>query len=178
MICYLSKSVFDSMGMNRLNMNCNAQHVILLNDKSLCVYFFNFFLPESRVDHAYFHLQMIFPWMFDEIHALKPFKDVANKLAEKKDWPRLYDSKVLNNNKVCCFYSSILCRNVIVCWHLKPVKSFSLKSNSNYILCRNVCIIFFIACECYSVKFLSLKIWIDGGGRCLLQLLYIMKTYM
>ncbi|KAK4266910.1 hypothetical protein QN277_023769 [Acacia crassicarpa] len=44
--------------------------------------------------------EMIFPWMFDEIHALKPFRDVANKLAEKKDWPRLYDSKVLNNNKV------------------------------------------------------------------------------
>ncbi|XP_054793332.1 uncharacterized protein LOC129298914 [Prosopis cineraria] len=44
--------------------------------------------------------EMIFPWMFDEIHALKPFKDVANKLAEKKDWPRLYDTEVLNNNKV------------------------------------------------------------------------------
>ncbi|KAI4355138.1 hypothetical protein L6164_003938 [Bauhinia variegata] len=44
--------------------------------------------------------EMIFPWMFDEIHALKQFKDAAHILAEKKDWPRLYDVKVLNNNKV------------------------------------------------------------------------------
>ncbi|KAF7826103.1 Proline iminopeptidase [Senna tora] len=44
--------------------------------------------------------EMIFPWMFDEIHALKQFKDAAHKLAEKKDWPRLYDVKVLNSNKV------------------------------------------------------------------------------
>lgn len=46
---------------------------------------------------------MIFPWMFDEIHALKQFKDVAHKLAENKDWPQLYDIKMLNKNKVCCF---------------------------------------------------------------------------
>ncbi|XP_038681737.1 proline iminopeptidase-like [Tripterygium wilfordii] len=44
--------------------------------------------------------EMIFPWMFDEIHALKPFKDAANLLAEKKDWPPLYDVSALNNNKV------------------------------------------------------------------------------
>lgn len=44
--------------------------------------------------------EMIFPWMFDEIHALKPLKDAAHKLAEKKDWPPLYDVQVLNNNKV------------------------------------------------------------------------------
>lgn len=45
-------------------------------------------------------LQMIFPWMFDEIHVLKPFKKVAQILAEKKDWPQLYDIVALNNNKV------------------------------------------------------------------------------
>ncbi|KAJ1443524.1 Peptidase S33 [Sesbania bispinosa] len=44
--------------------------------------------------------EMIFPWMFDEVHALKPFKEVAHILAEKKDWPPLYDAQVLNNNKV------------------------------------------------------------------------------
>ncbi|XP_059459072.1 uncharacterized protein LOC132188590 isoform X2 [Corylus avellana] len=44
--------------------------------------------------------EMIFPWMFDEIHALRRFKDVAHILAEKKDWPPLYDTTVLNNNKV------------------------------------------------------------------------------
>ncbi|KAL5727237.1 hypothetical protein ACHQM5_000456 [Ranunculus cassubicifolius] len=44
--------------------------------------------------------EMIFPWMFDEIHTLRPFKDAANLLAEKKDWPPLYDTAALNNNKV------------------------------------------------------------------------------
>lgn len=43
---------------------------------------------------------MIFPWMFDEIHALRPFKETAHLLAEKQDWPPLYDVEVLNNNKV------------------------------------------------------------------------------
>ncbi|XP_034708449.1 proline iminopeptidase [Vitis riparia] len=44
--------------------------------------------------------EMIFPWMFEEIHALRPFKDAANLLAEKEDWPPLYDIDSLNNNKV------------------------------------------------------------------------------
>ncbi|KAK7243298.1 hypothetical protein RIF29_38091 [Crotalaria pallida] len=44
--------------------------------------------------------ETIFPWMFDEIHALKQFKDVAHILAEKEDWSRLYDIQVLNKNKV------------------------------------------------------------------------------
>lgn len=43
---------------------------------------------------------MIFPWMFDEIHSLTPFKEAAHILAEKRDWPPLYDVKSLNNNKV------------------------------------------------------------------------------
>lgn len=49
-------------------------------------------------------LQMIFPWMFDEIHALRHLKDAANLLAEKRDWPPLYDIDALNNNKVSDFY--------------------------------------------------------------------------
>ncbi|KAL8495103.1 hypothetical protein ACS0TY_019316 [Phlomoides rotata] len=44
--------------------------------------------------------EMVFPWMFDEIHALKPFKDAAHLLAEEKNWPPLYDDATLNNNKV------------------------------------------------------------------------------
>ncbi|KAL2490319.1 alpha/beta-Hydrolases superfamily protein [Abeliophyllum distichum] len=44
--------------------------------------------------------EMIFPWMFEEMHALRPFKEVAKLLAEKKDWPPLYDIASLNNNKV------------------------------------------------------------------------------
>lgn len=43
---------------------------------------------------------MIFPWMFEEIHALEHFKEAAHLLAEKKDWPPLYDISRLNNNKV------------------------------------------------------------------------------
>ncbi|XP_073143281.1 uncharacterized protein [Henckelia pumila] len=44
--------------------------------------------------------EMVFPWLFDEIHALKPFKDAAHLLAEKKDWPPLYDILTLKNNQV------------------------------------------------------------------------------
>ncbi|KAK6140802.1 hypothetical protein DH2020_025456 [Rehmannia glutinosa] len=43
--------------------------------------------------------EMIFPWLFDEIHALRPFKDAAHLLAEKNDWPPLYDVTSLRNNK-------------------------------------------------------------------------------
>ncbi|XP_065013718.1 uncharacterized protein LOC135641866 isoform X2 [Musa acuminata AAA Group] len=48
----------------------------------------------------YFLKAMIFPWMFDEIHALGPFTEAAHLLAEKEDWPPLYDISRLNNNKV------------------------------------------------------------------------------
>ncbi|KAG9445498.1 hypothetical protein H6P81_011626 [Aristolochia fimbriata] len=44
--------------------------------------------------------EMIFPWMFDEIHALKPFKEAAHFLAMKNDWSPLYDVDSLNNNQV------------------------------------------------------------------------------
>ncbi|XP_009104314.1 proline iminopeptidase [Brassica rapa] len=44
--------------------------------------------------------EMIFPWMFDEIHALKPFKAAADLLAKKEDWPPLYDPATLKTNKV------------------------------------------------------------------------------
>ncbi|CAL2241872.1 unnamed protein product [Prunus armeniaca] len=49
---------------------------------------------------VFFTGEMIFPWMFDEIHALRKFKGAAHILAEKKDWPPLYDITALNNNKV------------------------------------------------------------------------------
>lgn len=49
---------------------------------------------------VFFTGEMIFPWMFDEFHALRPFKEAAHLLAEKNDWPPLYDVKVLNNNQV------------------------------------------------------------------------------
>ncbi|KAF5946272.1 hypothetical protein HYC85_016500 [Camellia sinensis] len=40
--------------------------------------------------------KMIFPWMFEEIYALRHFKDAA----QKEDWPPLYDIASLNTNKV------------------------------------------------------------------------------
>ncbi|CAL9068705.1 uncharacterized protein LOC135627521 isoform X1 [Musa acuminata AAA Group] len=49
---------------------------------------------------VFFTGEMIFPWMFEEIHALEHFKEAAHLLAEKKDWPPLYDISRLNNNKV------------------------------------------------------------------------------
>ncbi|XWS35837.1 hypothetical protein CRYUN_Cryun20dG0030200 [Craigia yunnanensis] len=44
--------------------------------------------------------EMIFPWLFDEVHALRPFEDAAHLLAEKEDWTPLYDIAALKNNKV------------------------------------------------------------------------------
>lgn len=44
--------------------------------------------------------EMIFPWMFDEISALRPLKKAAHLLAEKEDWGPLYNKEVLNANKV------------------------------------------------------------------------------
>ncbi|XP_072989145.1 uncharacterized protein [Typha latifolia] len=49
---------------------------------------------------VYFTGEMIFPWMFDEINALRQFKEAAHLLAEKEDWPPLYDVDRLNNNQV------------------------------------------------------------------------------
>jgi hypothetical protein len=48
----------------------------------------------------FFGVQMVFPCLFDEIPALRDLKEAAHLLAEKEDWPPLYDVSVLNNNKV------------------------------------------------------------------------------
>ncbi|MFT5288272.1 MAG: pimeloyl-ACP methyl ester carboxylesterase [Planctomycetota bacterium] len=44
--------------------------------------------------------EMIYPWMFDELPALQPLAAAAEHLAQRKDWPRLYDPKVLAQNTV------------------------------------------------------------------------------
>lgn len=49
---------------------------------------------------VYFTGEMVFPWMFDEIHALRSLKEAAHLLADKEDWPPLYDVNVLNSNQV------------------------------------------------------------------------------
>lgn len=49
---------------------------------------------------VFFTGEMVFPWMFDEIGVLRPFKEAAHMLAEKKDWPPLYDTQRLRQNQV------------------------------------------------------------------------------
>jgi pimeloyl-ACP methyl ester carboxylesterase len=44
--------------------------------------------------------EMILPWMFDEYQLLRPLKAAAELLAEKDDWPSLYDVDVLRLNRV------------------------------------------------------------------------------
>ncbi|KAK6920066.1 Alpha/beta hydrolase fold-1 [Dillenia turbinata] len=76
--------------------------------KQISFYFLNAFDNWLNLDtnplyallHESIYCQMIFPWMFDEIHALRNFKEAAHLLAEKKDWPPPYDVATLKNNKV------------------------------------------------------------------------------
>ncbi|GIH98785.1 alpha/beta fold hydrolase [Planobispora takensis] len=60
-------------------------------------------LPEEFAEDARPLLptgEMIYPWMFDEIACLRPFKAVAEVLAETGDWPALYDPVRLAANEV------------------------------------------------------------------------------
>ncbi|GAA3656593.1 alpha/beta fold hydrolase [Microbacterium marinilacus] len=44
--------------------------------------------------------EMFFPWMYDEIASLRPFRDAAHALADREDHPRLYDAEQLRRNAV------------------------------------------------------------------------------
>ena len=44
--------------------------------------------------------EMIYPWMFRDITGLRPFADAADLLAERVDWPQLYDPHRLATNRV------------------------------------------------------------------------------
>jgi hypothetical protein len=44
--------------------------------------------------------EMVFPWMFQDFAYLQPFKEAADLLADKQDWPALYSSDTLQQNKV------------------------------------------------------------------------------
>jgi len=44
--------------------------------------------------------EMMYPWMFDQITALRPFKEAAHALAAYKNYAPLYDLDKLANNKV------------------------------------------------------------------------------
>jgi hypothetical protein len=43
---------------------------------------------------------MMYPWMFEQIAALRPFAGAAGILAEADDWPLLYDWDRLASNEV------------------------------------------------------------------------------
>lgn len=44
--------------------------------------------------------EMIYPWMFEEIRALRPFRGAVELLAGRADWPPLYDLDRLAANEV------------------------------------------------------------------------------
>ncbi|HET6672651.1 MAG TPA: alpha/beta fold hydrolase [Agromyces sp.] len=44
--------------------------------------------------------EMIYPWMFEEIRALRPFRAAADVLAERTEWSTLYDLDRLASNEV------------------------------------------------------------------------------
>jgi hypothetical protein len=44
--------------------------------------------------------EMIFPWMFEDIAALRPLKPLADALAQADGWSKIYDSEVLKRNEV------------------------------------------------------------------------------
>lgn len=46
--------------------------------------------------------EMIYPWMFEEFAALRPFREAAELLAQRDDWPPLYDPARLGANTVPC----------------------------------------------------------------------------
>ena len=54
------------------------------------------FDPNSR-DPFLFTGEMLYPWMIDQFQTLAPFKEATQLLAEKNDWPSLYDSTALSN---------------------------------------------------------------------------------
>ena len=51
-------------------------------------------------DPLYFTGEMIYPWMIDADPVLRPFRQVADILAERDDWPPLYDPTRLAANQV------------------------------------------------------------------------------
>jgi pimeloyl-ACP methyl ester carboxylesterase len=44
--------------------------------------------------------EMVYPWMFDEYRQLQPLKEAAELLAERDDWPPLYELERLRANEV------------------------------------------------------------------------------
>ncbi|KFK92412.1 MULTISPECIES: alpha/beta fold hydrolase [unclassified Serratia (in: enterobacteria)] len=62
---------------------------------------FDAFAEECRP--LYLTGEMIYPWMFTEIAALRPFNDAVKLLAERRVWSPLYNSERLRENQVPVF---------------------------------------------------------------------------
>lgn len=56
-------------------------------------------IPDEAASERYFTGEHVFPWMWDDMAALRSHKEAANLLAEHP-WPRLYDAEVLARNEV------------------------------------------------------------------------------
>ncbi|EAR56136.1 putative prolyl aminopeptidase [Photobacterium sp. SKA34] len=54
----------------------------------------------AKGDDFFFTGEMVYPWMFDQLHCLQPLKVAADLLAVKDDWSSLYDAKQLAKNTV------------------------------------------------------------------------------
>lgn len=48
----------------------------------------------------YFTGEMVYPWMFEDYVHLRPLKESAEILAQKSDWPSLYNPQALRQNQV------------------------------------------------------------------------------
>jgi len=55
---------------------------------------------DPQADPLYFTGEMIYPWMIDADPVLRPLREAADILAERDDWPPLYDSTRLAANEV------------------------------------------------------------------------------
>jgi pimeloyl-ACP methyl ester carboxylesterase len=74
----------------------------------------------------YFTGEMVFPFFFDGVQRLKPLRGVAEALARKNDWPRLYCADTLNANGVpvaCASYSD----DAFVDWDLANETALEIK---------------------------------------------------
>src|SRR6185437_4543461 len=56
--------------------------------------------PVPGGDPVLFTGEMIYPWMFENDPVLKPLAEVAEILADRADWPPLYDPEQLAANEV------------------------------------------------------------------------------
>jgi pimeloyl-ACP methyl ester carboxylesterase len=56
-------------------------------------------LPDEVESEGYFTAEHVFPWMWEDYGALRPHREVAERLAAHT-WPRLYDAEALRTTEV------------------------------------------------------------------------------